>query len=104
MNTISNSNSVKQQYSSTNNLNARTAIHKKYSTNKQGFGNWIFEHYNFKDNNKILEIGCGNGDIWKTNYVKIPSNVKITITDFFPNMLETAKKIYLKIKDLFIKK
>lgn len=36
---------VQQQYKTTDNLNTRISIHTKYSTNKEGFGNWIFSHY-----------------------------------------------------------
>ena len=36
---------VKQQYATETNLNIRIAIHEKYSTNKMGFGNWIFSKY-----------------------------------------------------------
>ena len=60
MNTINDFKSVKKQYSSTENLNTRISIHEKYSTNKQGFGNWIFEHYDLGEDSNILELGCGN--------------------------------------------
>lgn len=33
---------VKQQYAAANNLETRLSLHDNYSTNKQGFGNWIF--------------------------------------------------------------
>ena len=92
MNTINDFKSVKKQYSSTENLNTRISIHEKYSTNKQGFGNWIFEHYDLGEDSNILELGCGNGEIWKSNYAKIPSNIIITITDYFTGMLKTAQK------------
>ena len=32
---------VRKQYSTAEKLNTRISIHAKYSTNKQGFGNWI---------------------------------------------------------------
>lgn len=92
MNNINDFNSVKKQYSSTTNLNTRISIHEKYSINKQGFGNWIFEQYDLSGNSNILELGCGNGEIWKSNYVKIPSNIIITITDYFSSMIKAAQK------------
>ena len=33
---------VNNQYKDTSNLDIRIMIHKKYSTNKMGFANWIF--------------------------------------------------------------
>ena len=56
---------VKQQYATETNLNIRIAIHEKYSTNKMGFGNWIFSNYEISDGMKVLELGCGTGDMWK---------------------------------------
>ena len=45
MSTINNQKDVKEQYASAGNLNTRISIHQKYSTNKMGFGNWIFSNY-----------------------------------------------------------
>ena len=33
---------VEQRYATATNLQTRISIHDKYSTNKMGFGNWIF--------------------------------------------------------------
>lgn len=45
METINDSSFVKEQYATTGNLRTRISIHSKYSTNPQGFGNWIFSQY-----------------------------------------------------------
>lgn len=49
---------VKQQYATETNLNIRIAIHEKYSTNKMGFGNWIFSNYEISDGMKVLDANC----------------------------------------------
>ena len=64
MGNINDINKVSEQYSTPQNLDIRISIHKKYSTNKLGFGNWIYNHYEFFDGCKILELGCGNGNMW----------------------------------------
>jgi len=56
---------VKQQYSDDKNLAVRLNFHKKHSTNKQGFKSWLWERYDFPDDSKILELGCGNGFQWE---------------------------------------
>ena len=56
--------SVKAQYQNSNNLSTRISIHDKYSTNKQGFGNWIYSHYEIEDGMTVLELGCGTGSMW----------------------------------------
>lgn len=65
METINQNGAVQEQYKTADNLNTRISIHEKYSTNKLGFGNWLFSHYNFFSNNRILELGCGTGDMWR---------------------------------------
>ena len=48
------------QYRNDENLNIRINIHKKYSVNKQGFGNWIFSNYQIEEGMSVLEL-CGSG-------------------------------------------
>ena len=47
---------LKDQYSSAGKLNTRISIHEKYSTNKQGLGNWIVSHYQIDDGMSVLEL------------------------------------------------
>ena len=56
---------VEKQYATSANLNTRISIHDKYSTNKQGFGNWIYSHYEIENGTRVLELGCGTGSMWK---------------------------------------
>ena len=65
MNSINDSETVKDQYSTSESLSTRISIHDKYSTNKTGFGNWIFSNYDIRDGMKVLELGCGTGSMWK---------------------------------------
>lgn len=85
-------NDVQEQYSSSENLNTRISIHKKYSTNKIGFNNWIFSHYDLTSDIKILELGCGTGDMWKENLHLLGSNVQLFLTDISEGMIDHAKK------------
>ena len=61
MSNLNHADIVKQQYATETNLNTRIAIHEKYSTNKVGFGNWIFSNYEISKGMTILELGCGTG-------------------------------------------
>ena len=61
MSTMDKIENVKQQYSNDKNLSVRTKLHLKHSTNKQGFVTWLFDKYEFSENCRILELGCGNG-------------------------------------------
>lgn len=92
MNGINDKKTVEKQYASSKNLKTRISIHEKYSTNKQGFGNWIFSHYEIADGARVLELGCGTGDMWKGHEDLITKCSQLVLTDFSDAMVETAKK------------
>ena len=84
---------VKEQYKNASNLNTRISIHSKYSVNKQGFGNWIVSNYAIKAGIRILELGCGTGDMWK-EHLKLLDNVsELVLSDFSEGMLCSAKEM-----------
>ena len=91
MSTINNQKNVKEQYASAENLNTRISIHQKYSTNKMGFGNWIFSNYKITPGMKVLELGCGTGDMWKDHGDFISQCDRLVLSDFSEGMLENAK-------------
>ncbi len=80
---------VREQYRTSVNLNTRISIHQKYSVNKQGFGNWIFEQYRLRENDRILELGCGNGSMWTGH--ELPAGAELILTDFSEGMLDSAR-------------
>lgn len=92
MTSINNTEVVKKQYGTSNNLNTRISIHSKYSKNKQGFHNWIISHYEIKDGFKILELGCGTGDMWVGQEEMIGKAERIILSDFSEGMLTQAKE------------
>ncbi len=92
MSKINDTTAVKQQYATANNLNTRISIHGKYSTNKMGFGNWIVSNYEIEKGDKVLELGCGNGDMWKNRESLIGCCSQIVLSDFSEGMLMAAKE------------
>lgn len=84
---------VKRQYKDAANLKMRMSLHEKYSANPKGFGNWIFEQYNIRDNDRILELGCGNADIWGSHLQELPQHASLILTDFSKGMLSEAKTV-----------
>ncbi|WP_238881751.1 class I SAM-dependent methyltransferase [Clostridium sp. YIM B02551] len=91
---------VKFQYNSDKNLYARQALHRGFSTNKYGWENWVFDQYMFKPNDKVIELGCGNGSTWANNSNKIPKDIKVTLTDISQGMLSTAESNLLSIEQI----
>lgn len=84
-------NNIQKQYQTSSNLNTRISIHDKYSTNRQPFGDWIVSHYVIRPGDRILELGCGTGSMWKDK-LHLLTGAALTLTDFSEGMLETARK------------
>lgn len=92
MDQVNDARQVKSQYEKADNLKIRISLHRKYSTNKQPFGQWIFEQYDLRENMRILEVGCGDGSMWKDADEKLPRGASLLMTDFSAGMLEEAKR------------
>lgn len=80
---------VKNQYADSTRLETRISIHEKYSRNKQPFGEWIVSYYAFRPGERVLELGCGTGSMWKG--VTLPEGCHVTLTDLSEGMLNTAR-------------
>ena len=91
MNNMNNSAKVQEQYKTSGNLATRISIHDKYSVNKMGFGNWIFSHYGDLSGLRVLELGCGNGAMWKNRQDVISGTEEFILSDFSEGMLAAAK-------------
>ncbi len=80
---------IKNQYRTPQNLEARISIHQYSNKN---IWDWAWDHYHFKEGEKILEVGCGRGDFWKRNPQNSPSKCDITLTDNSLGMIEACKE------------
>ena len=89
---INDSATVEKQYKTAEKLNTRISIHSKYSTNKQGFGNWIVSHYQIRKGMSVLELGCGTGDMWVNQDELISRCGRLVLSDFSEGMLNQAKE------------
>jgi ubiquinone/menaquinone biosynthesis C-methylase UbiE len=79
---------VSNQYRNAGNLNARIALHQRFSTNPYGWLRWVFDQFQLAPQCRILEIGCGTGDLWRENLDRIPEGWEITLSDFSAGMLD----------------
>jgi len=79
------------QYRDARNLEARLAIHPRFSTNSYGWFNWIFDSLSkLSANARILELGCGNGQLWRNIAGRNPAGWNITLSDLSEGMLDAA--------------
>lgn len=82
---------VKDQYRDSSNLDARIALHARFSTATRDFHEWVFDHFDFPADARILEMGCGTGLLWSKNRVRILDTWHLTLSDLSLGMVETAR-------------
>ena len=78
-------------YSTELRLNARIQIYQ-YGENKQSWREWVFDKLDFKNVKKVLELGCGNGLLWRENIRKVPANLRIVLTYQSHGIVDYAMK------------
>lgn len=84
-----------EQYKNGSNLNIRIQLHKDYAVNKQGWFPWIFEQMQNTAGKQILEIGCGNGELWKWAKEHCPGALagsQVLLSDISAGMVSEAEK------------
>jgi SAM-dependent methyltransferase len=83
---------ITQQYRDDANLQARIKIHKQFSTNAYDWFLWVFDNFRLPSTCRILELGCGPGDLWLENRHRIPKGWEIVLSDFSSGMVQEARK------------
>ena len=83
---------ITQQYSTTTNLQARIALHERFSTNQQDWMEWLFEQFKLPDHAQILELGGGTGRLWQVNHARLGANWRIVYSDGSAAMVEQARQ------------
>lgn len=82
---------LERQYRTAENLATRIALHERFSTNPESFPRWIFDRLPLEAATDVLEVGCGNGNLWYANRDRIPPGLRLTLTDFSEGMVEEAR-------------
>jgi ubiquinone/menaquinone biosynthesis C-methylase UbiE len=91
-----------EQYKDASNLNARIEIHRRFSTNPQGWNAWVFDTLEkLPGQARVLELGCGPAYLWAANAGRIPPGWDITLSDLSIGMLATAQRSVARVKRLF---
>lgn len=81
----------KNQYRDSSNLDARAALHRRFSTAVSDWQPWVFDWLKLEPGMRVLECGCGPGWLWRENVNRIPANCHITLTDLSPGMVAEAE-------------
>lgn len=92
---------VKEQYKTTENFSSRGKLHS-YNTNSIDWDNWCFSKMEFPSNARILELGCGLGNLWSKNKNNIRKDLNITLSDFSDVMLQNSEEKLSEITNKLI--
>ncbi len=95
---------VTEQYQNDDHLSIRIKLHAKHSTNKQGWFPWLFEHYEFAEGYRILELGCGNGNQWQGHIDRLPTDNTLVLSDFSEGMVKMVWEKYSYHKNILSQK
>jgi len=82
---------VSRQYRDASNLNARIALHRRFGTNEQPWQRWVFDRLELPFTGRVLELGCGPGDLWVENLGRVPEGWSPTLTDASPGMVREVE-------------
>lgn len=82
---------IVDHYRNANHLAIRIQLHQMYSTNPQGWFTWLLKQINFQSVYRLLEIGCGDGEIWKQCQIDL-RNREVFLSDISEGMVETVRQ------------
>src|SRR3989442_8432290 len=87
---------LREQYKDPVNLNARSQIYRFATpgSSTAPWPRWVFDQFScdLPDDARVLEIGCGDGGLWKRNADRTPATWRVTMADLSPGMLASAKQ------------
>lgn len=72
-------------------LSIRIRLHDQFSTNKKGWFPWLREQLDFTKINRLLEVGCGSGELWKKDALSL-RNRELFLSDISSGMVDSARK------------
>ena len=82
------------QYRDSTNLRARAGLHARFSTNKLDWLQWVFERLYLEPDSRVLDVGCGTGELWRRSLPNVPAGCDIVLSDLSPGMAsETRDKL-----------
>jgi SAM-dependent methyltransferase len=79
-----------EQYRDDSNLRARMDLHLRFSTNPEPWHRWVFDRFDFPAEARILEAGCGPGELWLQNLDRLPPGWELMLSDLSAGMLDKA--------------
>ena len=82
----------KQVYDSAYDLDVRTHILSHYLAHAPNWYDWLFEQLTLPECGRILELGCGPGDLWQQNRSHLRLDGHVCLSDLSPGMVQAARR------------
>lgn len=82
---------AQDQYRDSRHLDARADLHRRFSTNRDGWFAWVYDRMQLEAGMRVLECGCGPGWQWRSTLARIPPDCRITLTDLSDGMVAEAQ-------------
>lgn len=82
---------VAAQYRDSARFDVRVQIYALYDTSPESWMRWLFERLAIGKGERVLELGCGTGNVWRENAERVPADVSLVLTDLSPGMLGEAR-------------
>ena len=81
---------VVAQYAQPDRHDIRRALHARFTIADIPYSDWLLDRLDLAPGMRILDIGCGSGDIWA--YRALPDGLLVTMADFSEGMLAAAQE------------
>lgn len=85
-------NQLVEQYRNAENVSVRIKLHAQCSRNPENWYAWLLRQARLEKSQNILELGCGNGELWQKASKKEVAGKHIVLSDISAGMVEDAKK------------
>lgn len=79
-----------KQYQNSENIEVRIRLHSECSTNRQGWFAWLLSQLKMEPGFKLLEIGCGSGELWRHAKPEMTDRGSILLSDISAGMIRDA--------------
>lgn len=53
----------------------------QYIEGENNWSKWVFDHARFQENMKIMDLGCGYGNLWRENWDRMPLRFDLNLVD-----------------------
>ncbi|OLU44289.1 hypothetical protein BO223_08950 [Faecalibaculum rodentium] len=83
--------SIAENYRESKDLSIRISLHRQFSSEKIPWFAWVASHMQLLPGMKVLEIGCGNGELWNSFSYDSISECDVFLTDQSEGMIKAVR-------------